>query len=155
MPTSPQKPSTALWASIGNCERAPSRSISPGGAKLPHDPVERRRASLRPADVVLTLGRVPEQFQRPSVGAMVKQAAQREPHLDGVDAHLRGASHGRSQNTHGEFDDEALMARQLGGHLVEVPGFDPDYVLGFASIAMCRPVEISRLRVPAPFTAIR
>lgn len=62
--------------------------IDAGGAQLPHHAVEGGGAALGAANVVVALRRVLEQFERPAVGAVAEQTAQRETHLDRVDARL-------------------------------------------------------------------
>ena len=53
-------------------------------AELPDDPVESGGASLRASDVVVALGRVPEELKRPSVRAVMQQTSQREADFEPV-----------------------------------------------------------------------
>ena len=44
----------------------------------------------------------------------MKQAAEREAHLDPINADLRGPGHAGPQDVHRQRDDDALMAWKLG-----------------------------------------
>lgn len=59
--------------------------VPPCPSQLTDDPVECGGHTLRAADVVLLGGRVPIQFERPSLGAVMQQATQREPDFGTID----------------------------------------------------------------------
>lgn len=54
--------------------------MSAGNLQLADNAVERSRRPLRAADLVGLSCGVPKQLERPALGAMRQQAAQREPH---------------------------------------------------------------------------
>jgi hypothetical protein len=75
-------------------------SISTSHTQLPDYSVERRGASLRPTNVVVARGGVPEQLERPPIGTVMKEATQRKPDLNRVDPALARTDHRSTQDAH-------------------------------------------------------
>ena len=79
--------------------------------ELPNNPIECSGHALRPTDLIILLCRVPIEFERPSLRAVLKQARQRKPHLNPVDFSLRGAADAGSQDMDRQGDHDALVLR--------------------------------------------
>lgn len=58
------------------------------GPQLADDPIEGGRAPLCASEVIVGARCIPEELEWPAIGAMAEQAAEREPHLDRIDAAL-------------------------------------------------------------------
>ena len=80
------------------------RWMPTGEAQLPDDPVEPGGASLGATDVVVGASRVPEGYQRPTIRAVMEQAPEGHPHLDGIDPLVAGARHRCAQDAERQID---------------------------------------------------
>ncbi|MDP1027033.1 hypothetical protein Q5H91_07405 [Sphingomonas sp. KR1UV-12] len=76
---------------------------------LSQDAIQRGRATLRPADVVIRPRRVPEHVERPTLWAVCEEAPQCEANFDRVDLSLVGARGSCTQDVEGQVDDDPLV----------------------------------------------
>lgn len=88
--------------------------IATSAPELPNDPIECRRDALRTANIVLLSSCIPIEFERPSLGAVRQQTAQRQANLDAIDPRFRATRDPAAQDMHRQRDDNALVPGELG-----------------------------------------